>query len=172
MSLILQTCTTLRKLVKNRTLWLSLLQDLEATEPPSIPPHVPLSSLQYLQLRSLATSAHRRDLVWESSSQLSLLDEVIIPYGSASLGEDFDPSEFSPQLFVLPGGEYVLSMWPEVEGYLSCWSIPDKKWLWSYPPPERRGMALNNFAYDMKENGDIHFVFVDDNATDPRTVIE
>ena len=63
-------------------------------------------------------------------------------------------------------------MWPEVEGYLSCWSVPEKTWLWSYPPQERRGMALNNFAYDMKENGDIHFVFVDDNASDPRTVIE
>ena len=161
-----------RELSRSRSLWLRLLQDLKEDEAPSTPPHVPLESLQYPRLRDLVTEAHRRDVAWLTNSKLKLLHETIITYRSSDVGDIFDPTDFAPELFVLPGGEYVLSMWPEVEGYLMCWSVPKRKWLWSYPTRNEKDMAINNFAYDMKENGDIHFLFVEDTATNPRTLSE
>ena len=161
-----------RELSKSRPLWLRLLHDLEGDDVPSIPPHVPLGSLHHPQLRDLVIEARRRDAAWQTKSQLKLLHETILTYRSADVGDMFDPTDFAPVLFVLPGGEYVLSMWPEVEGYVMCWSVSKRKWLWSYPTCKESDMAINNFAYDMKENGDIHFLFVEDTATNPRTLSE
>lgn len=76
-----------------------------------------------------------------------------------------EPGEFGLQLFLLPGGDHLLIYWPA--GYLQCWSVRDKAWLWVYPDlpegaSEDRPKLLFTFDYDMQENGDVHLLLLDE----------
>ena len=164
--MLIQCCKLLYELANSRLVWLKCLQSLGPYEPPNIPKHVPLSSLTTKNLRSAAVAARRQTRRWESDSSPTLAREIVISLENANPGEVLgEPVEFGLQLHLLPGGDYLLVFWPA--GYLQCWSVHEREWLWVYPgfpegASEDRPKLLWEFGYDMQENGDVHFLVIDE----------
>ncbi|THH02965.1 hypothetical protein EW145_g6649 [Phellinidium pouzarii] len=138
-----------------RTIWLSLLQNLDITQAPDIIPQQPVETLSTEDLRSKAIRAARKARAWKIPDAYQAAGTPtygISPHIIADLYRDINEGAVTSwgELRAIPDGQHVLL---ENLGLLELWSLKPRTRKWVSRSPPGRPRSCFSFDFELQEGG-------------------
>ena len=126
-------------------MWASLLNKLEDSQSPDLPPHISPDNLNSVELQHMVIGGIRNKSTWDKDPKLTRMEELRIQ----DLSSEDASSLRRVDARLVPGGRYILV---DNCGSLTLWDIATHRCLWIVPTRTGRDDCIS-FDFEVVDGG-------------------
>lgn len=143
----------MKAVIASRHLWLSILQALDYTNAPNLPPQVKVRFMNSSEIREIVVKAISANRNWTSKMGPRCTRAIDVTLAKPEVAAHNDVPRWVTSTKLLPGGQYLLVLWRE--GPLQCYRVEGSVCIWSFSPSRELDQKLNGCDGEVGEDGEL-----------------